>query len=112
MVTEWEGFRIVSKLKRLEVLIKDWAARQFRSVEQYLTGLLLDIQQIDIIEEVGNLSPEDCSRRLLLKLSFQKKVGEEEIKWRQRSRLKWLLEGYKNSKLFHSYVLSETEPTR
>lgn len=55
-VSGWEGYRIVTKLKRLKALMKDWAARQFKIVEQSLTGLFHDIQQIDIKEESGIIS--------------------------------------------------------
>ena len=78
----WEGYRLVIKLKKLKLLIKDWASRHFKSEEHSMAGLLQEIQEIDNKEGLGLLSTEEFLKRLNLKLLVQEKVRRVEIKWR------------------------------
>lgn len=60
-----------------------------------------DIQELDCKEEWGQFSFEGGSRKQILKNLMFRKIREEEIKWKQRSRCKWLSEGNKITKIFH-----------
>ena len=51
----------MTKLKKLKLLIKEWAAHQFRSVEHSMASLLQEIQELHNKEELGNLSSEEFS---------------------------------------------------
>lgn len=50
--------------------------------------LLEEIQNLDRKEELGLLAWEEVPTRISLKEEFQRKLREEEIMWRQRSRCK------------------------
>ena len=94
------GHRLMVKLKLLKIKLKEWAREKFGDVGMQKTTILEEIQLIDNREEMGQPSYEDFVRRLNLKEDLCRKVREEEIKWKQRSRCKWL-KGDKNTKLFH-----------
>lgn len=79
-------------------------------------SILKEIQSLDTREESSLLSEEEIARRLFLKESFKKslarKVRQEEIEWRQRSRCQWLNDGGKNSKFFHGLASNRLRRNR
>lgn len=66
-------------------------------------SILEDIRHIDLIEETDRLEDEDGRQHCLLQEEFSKKVLHEEIKWKQRSRNKWVEEGDHNIIYFHAH---------
>ena len=92
-------------LKLLKEKIKGWVKDNFGYVGAKKAMILDEIQFLDK-EEMGTLSSEEAKIRINLKEEFQRKVREEEIKWKHRSKCKWLKEGHKNMKFFHGMASS------
>lgn len=94
MVVEgWAGCKLEMKLKLLKGRIKDWARHHFGNVRKVKEDLLKEIQRLHNKEEEGQLLQEEECIRLSLKEYFSRNVREEGIKWKQRSRCRWLNEG-------------------
>lgn len=63
-------------------------------------------------EEKNQLFEEELSKRLKLKEEFHRKLRQEEIHRKQRSRCKWLSEGDKNIKFFHGMASARQRVNR
>lgn len=78
-----------------------WARNQFGDITRVNKEMLRNIQDIGIKEEKGHITSDDITKIIRLKEDLQRKVKEEEIKWRQRSQCRWLREGEENTRFFH-----------
>lgn len=96
-VDRWKRHKLLIKLKLLKGKTKDWALISYGDVEAKKASVLGEIQSIDMKEEAGSITEEERIRRHTLKGEFQRMLREEEIKWSQRSRCKWLKKGEKNT---------------
>jgi hypothetical protein len=95
------SFILAKKLRALKGEIKRWNREVFGNVGVRNKAWAEELESLDRIEEVRRLSEEEKERRRLLASDLEASLLQEEISWRQKSRVRWLKEGDKCTKFFH-----------
>jgi hypothetical protein len=95
------SFILDKKLRALKEEIKRWNREEFGNVGARNKAWAEELELLDSYEEVRRLSEDERERRSLLASELEASLLQEEISWRQKSRVRWLKEGDKCTKFFH-----------
>jgi hypothetical protein len=95
------SFILAKKLRALKSEIKRWNREVFGNVGVRNKAWAEELDFLDRIEEVRRLSEEEKERMRVLVSDLEASLLQEEISWRQKSRVRWLKERDKCTKFFH-----------
>jgi hypothetical protein len=85
----------------LKADLKRWNEQVFGNVEFRKKALLEELNALDCLEEERGLAPFEKVRKSVVISELEHVTLQEEISWRQKSRVLWLKEGDKCTKFFH-----------
>jgi hypothetical protein len=95
------SFIFTQKLKALKNDLKRWNEQEFSNVEYRKKMHLEELCALDRLEEQRGLAPEEKVRKCVAIRDLENSIMQEEISWRQKSRVHWLKEGDKCTKFFY-----------
>jgi hypothetical protein len=95
------SFILAKKLKALKGEIKRWNLEVLGNVGNRNKARGEELELLDRSEVERGLTEEEKERRRLLAFELEASLLQEEICWRQKSRVRWLKEGDKCTKFFH-----------
>ena len=81
------------KLKFVKSKLKIWNKVVFGDLKERKLAIILDIEKIDLLKQEGSITQDLFALRNLRKKELGDVLLNEEVHWRQSSRIKWIKEG-------------------
>ena len=95
------SFILGRKLKALKFDIQKWNMQALGNVGHLNKARSEELEALDSLEGVRRLAPKEMERKSLITSELEHSLLQEEISWRQKSRILWLKEGDHCTKFFH-----------
>ncbi|KAJ9542726.1 hypothetical protein OSB04_029232 [Centaurea solstitialis] len=103
-VTGFPDWVLFTKLRILKQDIRRWAKEESEKRCRTKESLIQSLTDWDLKAESGDLATDNKERRESILFELSQVVHKENLDLRQKSRIRWALEGDENSKFFHASV--------
>ena len=94
-------YKIQQKLKIIKTRLKHWNQHTFGNIFQSQQDLAAKMDALQQRLISSGCTEELDNQEKQLKNQIEEREIQEEMLWKQKSRIRWLKEGEKNTKLFH-----------
>ena len=95
------SYILAQKLKALKVDIKRWNEHEFGNMSSLCKEGVEEPKAMDRLEEGRSLGEEERERKMVITSELEISLLQEEIRRRQKCRIRWLKEGDKCTKFFY-----------
>ncbi|KAF5187408.1 hypothetical protein FRX31_023005, partial [Thalictrum thalictroides] len=92
------------KIKYLKEKLKIWNREVFGNVEEKIKLKVDQIEVIDRKEETDVLEDGELVERVMLKCELEELVRQKEIKWQQKVKMNWRVNGENMTSYYHKLV--------
>lgn len=103
-ISGWGSYVFKEKLKRLKEALKLWNLTQFGNMDLEIKKLKEEIQLLDYKDDEVGLTEEEAARRRDASANLIIHLNNKRSLLAQKARLRWLIEGDANSKIFHRAI--------